>query len=130
MRVYLVEPSALVRERLQRVLAQHPPAELLGCCDCAAEVESDLRRLQPDLLILDITLREGDGFQLLEAIRRWPCQPEVVILTNETQEPFRRAARRLGVRYFFDKALEFEQAVEMLAQLRRQRNEPQLTLET
>jgi DNA-binding NarL/FixJ family response regulator len=126
MRVYLVEPSALVRERLERVLSQHPSAELLGCCDGAREAESDLRRLQPDVLILELTLRQGDGFQLLRAIGPWAGRPEVVVLTNETQEPFRRIAAGLGVRYFFDKALEFEQAVEILAQLRRQCAEPAL----
>lgn len=119
MRVYLVEPSALVRERLQRVLAQHPSTEVLGCCDCASDAESLLKQLRPDLIILDLSLREGNGFQLLQAIGCWPLPPEVLVLTNDTQEPFRRAARRLGVRHFFDKALEFEQAIETLGLLSR-----------
>ncbi|MCU0508706.1 MAG: response regulator [Anaerolineae bacterium] len=117
MRVYLVEPSALVRERLQRILSQHPSVQVLGSCDCAQDAESHLRRLRPDLVILDLTLREGDGFQLLRAINRWSCQPEVLILTNDTGAPFRQAAQRLGVRHFFDKAFEFEQAMDALSLL-------------
>jgi DNA-binding NarL/FixJ family response regulator len=117
MRVYLVEPSALVRERLQRVLAQHPSAELLGCCDGARDAESLLERLRPDLIILDLSLREGNGFQLLRAIGCWPLPPEVLVLTNDAQEPFRRVARSLGVRHFFDKTLEFEQAIDTLGLL-------------
>jgi DNA-binding NarL/FixJ family response regulator len=133
MRVYLVEPSALVRERLQRVLAQHPSAEVLGCCDCAQQAEDLLEQLRPDLIILDLSLREGDGFQLLRAIGCWPLRPEVLVLTNDTQEPFRRAARSLGVRHFFDKALEFEQAIDTLGLLSSrwpERRKPESLFET
>ena len=114
MRVFLVEASALVRERLQRVLVDYPCVQMLGSCDCAREAEGHAQRLRPDLIILDLSLREGNGFQLLRAISRWSFQPEVMVLTNDAGEPFRRAAYGLGVRHFYDKALEFEQAVDAL----------------
>ena len=112
MRVYLVESSPLVRERLRRVLAQHAPIQVVGCCDGASEAARHAPHLRPDLIILDLSLREGNGFQLLAAIAQWPQRPEVIVLTNDTQEPFRLAADRLGARLFFDKALEFEQAMD------------------
>jgi len=74
--------------------------------------------LEPDLVVLDISMPDGNGIQVLEAIKK-PRRvgPDIIMLTNFAHEAYRERCRELGAAYFFDKSAEFEEAVEMIREL-------------
>ena len=116
LRVYLVEDSPLVSERL-RELMQEEGAMIVGQSDTAATAIADIESLRPDVVVVDIALREGTGFHVLKGIDDSfdGHAPARVVLTNFIREWYREAATRLGADYFFDKS---NQIPEMLGVLR------------
>jgi two-component system LytT family response regulator len=60
------EPLALVRAR--QVLARIPGVELVGAASGCAEGEAMARALKPDVVLLDISMRDGSGFDLLDRL--------------------------------------------------------------
>ena len=60
------------------------------------------------MVVLDLKLAEGSGFDVLRALHRAAPGIDVYMLTNFASEPYRRLAERLGARDFFDKTTEFE----------------------
>ena len=80
----------------------------------------------PDLMILDLTLPDGDGFSLVEWLRRQPtlqALPLVVYSSREISEA-EMAKLRLGPTEFLDKAKVRPQEVEelVLEMVKRLRN--------
>jgi DNA-binding response OmpR family regulator len=80
----------------------------------------------PDLLILDLTLPDGDGFSLVDWLRRQPALhslPLVVYSSREISEA-EMAKLRLGPTEFLDKAKIKPRDVEalVLAMVQRMRN--------
>jgi two-component system, NarL family, response regulator DevR len=103
-KVFLVEDSALLRGRLEAVLAAIPGLQTIGHASGAKEAVQAILAARPDAVVLDIHLSEGNGFDVLRALHSRAPQVAVYVLTNFASEGYRRAAERLGARGFFDKS--------------------------
>ena len=115
LRVYVVEDSALVFERLRESL-QEIGAEIIGNADDAASAIAAIDALRPDVVVIDIALREGTGLHVLKEIDELPEEdrPVRVVLTNFNRQWYRDAAKRLGADYFFDKSCETPQMIDVV----------------
>jgi len=116
-KLLIVEDSALIQERLLRLLDGIPEIKVLGVSATATDALDRIRGERPDLLLLDIALEEGDGFQVLRDLNGHHPASRVVMLTNYANPLFRQRAANWGVRHFFDKSTEFERAIDCLRQL-------------
>ena len=72
MRVLLVDDERLARAELRRLLAVHPDVEIVGEAVSAAQAVTQIAALQPDLLLLDVQMPGGSGFDLLASLDRVP----------------------------------------------------------
>src|SRR5947207_4523660 len=115
MQVFLVEDSAMVRERLEAMLAQVPGIQIVGRAAGAQDAIRDILQARPDLTVLDVQLAEGSGFDVLRALHAQAPELDVVMLSNYSSDPYRQIAERFGARAFFDKTKEFERVREVIA---------------
>lgn len=115
LRVYVVEDSPLVRERLEAMLATIEGARSVGHAGGAEEAIRGILAEHPDAVVCDLRLAQGSGFDVLRAVRDAAPEIDVYMLTNFAAEPYRRLAARLGAREFFDKSTEFERVRAALA---------------
>ena len=115
LRVYLVEDSALVFERLVELL-EEIGVKLVGNADEATNAIAAIGALRPDVVVIDIALREGTGLHVLKEIGELPEEdrPVRIVLTNFSRQWYRDAAMRLGAEYFFDKSSEIPQLIDVL----------------
>ena len=120
-RVLLIEDSAVLAERLREMLQQMPGVELVGTADSEQDAVALLGRISADALILDLHLRQGNGFGVIRAMRSLHAHPEVVILTNYTLPQYQQRAQAMGVHYFLDKAREFDTIADVLHEIAEHR---------
>ena len=78
MRVLIVDDERLARAELRRMLASHPGIIIVGEAANAAEAALQVQALQPDLLLLDVQMPGGSGFDLLATL---DDAPEVIFTT-------------------------------------------------
>ena len=116
MQVYLVEDSPLVRQRLLAMLQAIPDTTVVGAAASAAEAVREILDARPDLVLCDVQLEEGSGFDVLRALHAQAPELDVVMLSNYSSYPYRQIAERFGARGFFDKTREFERVRDMLVQ--------------
>lgn len=116
LQIFLVEDSAEIREALTQTLESSGTMVVAGYADNAAEAIQALDKVQVDAAVIDLHLREGSGLEVLAHLAHAnPNNILRVVLTNHTAPMFRRATEKLGADHFLDKSLEFERAVELLA---------------
>ena len=108
-KVFLVEDSPLLRTRLEAMISSIPGAQAVAHADGAQEAIRQILATRPDAVVLDIHLRQGNGFDILRAVNKAAPEIAFYVLTNFPEESYRRSAERLGARGFFDKSTEFEQ---------------------
>ena len=96
MQVFLVEDSVMVRERLESMLTQVSGTTIVGHAATASDAIRDILATRPDLVVLDVQLAQGSGFDVLRALHAQAPELDVVMLTNYSADPYRQLAQRFG----------------------------------
>ncbi len=117
MKIFIVDDSILIRERLSGVIHELPFAEIVGHAGDMQQALEGIERLRPDVVLLDIRLPGGSGLDILQTIRASYPGMKVVILTNYSFPQYRERAVELGADAFLEKALEFEKIMGVLEKL-------------
>lgn len=119
-RVFVVEDSELIRRRLLSLLSRLPSIEVVGHSDTASDAIVRIADLMPDVVVLDIKLKDGSGIEVLRTITQRLAQVTVIMLTNYATEEYRKKCLEAGADYFLDKTNEFERLGEIITQFREQ----------
>jgi DNA-binding NarL/FixJ family response regulator len=101
--VLLVEDSPILTQLLARMLGTEPDIEVVGHAERAASAIAAIRALLPDVVVLDLHLAEGSGYDVLQAAGPARARAQFLVLTNHTGAEHRAAALRAGATHFFDK---------------------------
>src|SRR6185503_8654475 len=102
--VFIVDDSPVVRERLSSMISELSNVNIVGQADIAFEAIESIRKLNPEVVVLDISMPGGSGLYVLETIRKHRVQSLVLMLTNFGHEQYRQKCLQLGADYFFDKS--------------------------
>jgi DNA-binding NarL/FixJ family response regulator len=113
--VLLVEDSPRIAERVRELLVQEGLRVLATVHDAPSAIRA-LRELPVELLILDLQLKIGTGFSVLEAVGE--ARPPTIVMTNYALPQYRERARQLGVTHFLNKAMDFERLPDIVAEIR------------
>src|SRR5512140_2957223 len=84
-RLEIDEDHTIVRWALREALSKADDFEVVGESGTAAETLEMIQRVRPDVLILDISLPDRSGFDVLAEMRPLDTAPLVVVLTWHTE---------------------------------------------
>ena len=115
-RVFLVEDSTIIRERLSESIIQEGRIEIAGYADTETDALHALREKTVDAVVLDLQLKRGSGLAVLKAMRTNDAarSPVFIVFTNYDFPHYRAKSTQLGADYFFDKAREYDRVREVL----------------
>jgi two-component system LytT family response regulator len=82
LRVLIVDDTRLARQELRTLLATMPDVDCIGEADDVPAAQAAIERLRPDVVLLDIQMPSGTGFDLLE---RLDAAPQVIFTTAYDQ---------------------------------------------
>lgn len=97
-RILTVDDEALALRRLQLLLRAIPNVEHVGEASSCKEALSRAEVLSPDVMLLDIKMRDGDGFDVAERLAELPDSPVIIFVT---------AFDRFAIRAFEDGAVDY-----------------------
>lgn len=95
-KVLLVDDHAIVRTGVRALLEAEEGFEVVGEADSGHEALEAASRLKPDLILLDITLPDMNGLEVMARLRELFPQIQVVILTIHEDEDYFFQAIRAG----------------------------------
>jgi len=86
MNIVIVDDERLARNELRRLLNAHEDVCVVGEAACVADGIRAVERMEPDLVLLDVQMPDGSGFDLLQALA---APPAVVFTTAHDQHAVR-----------------------------------------
>lgn len=121
-RILLVDDSALVRRGVRGLLeGRHRDVEIaiVGEAGSVAEAVAAAREHKPEIVLLDIRLPDGDGFDACRAILREQPATRVLMLTSFANDDFVHQAIIAGAHGYLMKEVDPERLVEAIIGLHR-----------
>jgi two-component system, cell cycle sensor histidine kinase and response regulator CckA len=117
--VLIVDDSAEIRARLREMVTPLPGVGHVEAVSCATDARRAIHSQPPDVVVLDLHMPLGSGFQVVEAVRAAPRHVTTIIVTNDPSSQWRRTCLQAGADFFFDKSTEFQRAIDVVAGLAR-----------
>ena len=96
-KVLIVDDSALIRGLLKEVLEQAQDIQVVGAAEDPYQARDLIKRLNPDVLTLDIEMPKMDGLGFLKNLMRLRPMPVVMISTlTQKGSPITLEALEIG----------------------------------
>ena len=101
-KVLVADDHAVVRRGLVQIL-QEEDIKVTGEAGNAKEVLNLLRKYTYDVLILDISMPDGGGLEVMEQIKTWQKAPAILVLSVYPEKQYAHRAIQLGAKGYLTK---------------------------
>jgi DNA-binding NarL/FixJ family response regulator len=98
MRVVVVDDDPLITMALKTILSADPQVEVCACGSSGAEGIDLYRKEKPDVLLMDIRMKDTDGLEASEQILREYPDARILLLTTFLDDEYIIRAIRTGAR--------------------------------
>lgn len=115
--VFSVDDSEIVYKSIKTLLLETKNILWAGHALSLHDACLLIDKKNPNVVILDIQLREESGFEFLKYLSKNHPAIVVIMFSNLSSMPYREKAMELGAKYFLDKSTEFEKIPEILTEL-------------
>jgi two-component system invasion response regulator UvrY len=118
-RVLIADDHALVRRGLKDLLDGEPDMELAGEAATAQDLVALARRVEWSVAVLDVSLPDAQGLELLKQVKAAYPERPVIVLSMHPEEQYAVRAIRSGAATYLTKesaATELLQAIRKVAQ--------------
>lgn len=113
-KVVLVDDSRLVRERVADALRDFAHVNVAAEYEAANEAIDGVSEHSPDLVVLDIELKQSNGMQVLQHVVKNHPMARVFIFSNYSDAQQRSRFLSAGAHGFYSKTNEFDQMLDAI----------------
>jgi len=101
--VYICDDVASLRLVIRTVLELDGDVRVVGEAGDGLTALQDVERLRPDVVVLDLSLPERDGLEVLEALATLSPQTRIIVFSGYAAEQLEATALSLGAHRYVEK---------------------------
>ena len=102
-RIFLVDDHPLVREWLTNLIQQQPDLEVCGEAETGPEAMAAILRLKPEIAIIDISLKDSSGIELIKDLKQTQPTTAALVLSMHEEAHYAERALRAGAKGYIVK---------------------------
>ncbi len=94
--ILIVDDHALFREGLKAIMERNPNYEVIGEVGNGRQALPMVRKLKPDLILVDISLPDQNGIELTRDVRKFSSKTRIMIVSMHSKIDYIVGAFRAG----------------------------------
>ena len=102
--IYLVEDHPVMRQGYATVIGQQVDLSICGEADSADEALRDVLSAEPDLVVLDLSLKGGSGLELIKDLQAQAPELPILVVSMHDESLYAERALRAGARGYLMKS--------------------------
>jgi len=102
-RVLIVDDHPVVRLGLKEMISDEPDIEVCGLAESASEALAAVEREAPDLVIVDLSLPDRNGLELIKQIRSRSNSPKILVNSMHSEKLFAQRVLKAGAQGYISK---------------------------
>lgn len=118
-RIYIVDDHSLIRRGLTALIEAEPDMQVCGQAGDAGTATAEIMKLQPDLVIADISLKGNSGLELIKNVKAFDPALQVIVLSMHDESVYALRALKAGARAYLMKSDMAEKIVESIGRVRK-----------
>lgn len=122
LKIVTVDDSEIVTSYFNYIFKDVVKLKWIGHAYSIKEAKDLIKLEKPDVVLVDIELKQENGFDLLRFLKRAYPDVAVFMLSNSTDYNYSRKSKLLGAHYLIDKSFEFYNIPNFLMALRSAKN--------
>ncbi len=111
MTIILADADAHFRDRLKKRLEKINGVNVVGESSDSEEATAMILNRKPEIAILNSSLRDGLGIEVLRHIKRLMVPPTIIVVTDDLSRDNKTACSLAGADFVFDKATEDQRMI-------------------
>ena len=123
LRILIADDHAVARRGLRELFSEQPALQVVGEAANGVEAISQARTLQPDVIVMDVSMGQMNGIEAAKEIHRTLPHIRIVGLSTHDDENTERSMREAGAEAYFAKNEGTDRMLDFLLSLRTQANE-------
>ena len=114
MKVLITDDHTIVREGLKAILGVQPDIEIVGEATNGEESIKKAKELQPDIILMDITMPGMNGLEATRQIRKQTPEMKILVLTMHEEDDYFYRILEAGASGYFIKGGSFNELLSAL----------------
>jgi DNA-binding NarL/FixJ family response regulator len=102
-RILVVDDHDVVRQGVRRILRNRPEWQVVGEAEDGVEAIEKTKSLDPDLVILDVSMPRKDGLEVAGEVTKLGVRSKVLVLTMHDSKELVAAVRKSGAAGYVNK---------------------------
>ena len=104
LKIVIADDSEAIRQLLQHEFAKLNGCVLAGMASDGREAIDMVSALEPDIVVLDISMPHRNGIQVLREIRRADPSRVIIMFTGDPSVVLREVCLEMGANFYLDKS--------------------------
>lgn len=119
LRVFIADDSGPVSDMLTELISEQGRIEVIGVGESEGATIDAIRRLKPDVVLLDLQLKAGSGTNVIRAVRADPglAATRLLVTSNHISPQLKEGCLQLGADAYYDKVKELGKLTTRLGEL-------------
>ncbi len=113
-KILIVDDHPSVREGLALRISLHPDLEVCGEAESEVQALALVKQTSPDLVLVDISLKSGNGIELIKRIRAFDPTIKMLVISGFQESLYAERAFRAGALGYLNKQESNEKMIEAI----------------
>jgi DNA-binding NarL/FixJ family response regulator len=114
-KIFLVDDHPLFREGVANLINRLPDLRVCGEAESAAEALRAIVKTKPNVAVVDLSLKEGSGLELIKEIKKASPSTAIIVLSMHDERRYAERSVRAGARGY---VMKIESANHVIAAIR------------